>query len=342
MEENLTCQRKRAVNVYRISSLKQFDSGNSLKDQQIICQACNKRNNHILVTEFEVVETGADKEREQFTKVLEYCKDPINKIDVVVIKSIDRFTRGGYVVYDRLKTELAKAGVELLDAYGYIQQPKNTLEHLGTSYEWSFYSPSEQAEMMQSAQSQQERRDILTRLIGAEIIYTRSGYGIRQAPPGYFNQKIETKDGKRVIRKPHPQEAHWFIKMFELRAECVLSDKEIVEKINDLGYQSRQRFRRDESKQRRIIGRLTPKKLTVKQFQRYISNPVYAGVICEKMTAYKPVQARFEGLVSIELFNQANRGKIFIVKTESELKILYNQKPYPDIQRKTHTNVPLW
>ena len=56
--------------------------------------------------------------------------------------------------------------------------------------------------------------------------------------------------------------------------------------------------------------------LTVKQFQRMISNPIYAGVNTEKWTGGKPVQCAFGGLVSIEQFNRANKGKKLITKDE--------------------------
>ena len=65
-----------------------------------------------------------------------------------------------------------------------------------------------------------------------------------------MNVKIKTEMGKRVIRIPNPSEAKWFIKMFELRAEGVLSDKEIVQKINEMGFKTQQRHRRDKRTKR--------------------------------------------------------------------------------------------
>jgi len=82
-------------------------------------------------------------------------------------------------------------------------------------------------------------RDIMTRMIGAEIRYVRMGYRVRQAPFGYQNKKVETPHGKRVILKPHPQESRWVIRMFELRLQGNLNDKEIVETINNLGFKTR-------------------------------------------------------------------------------------------------------
>lgn len=103
-------RRKNTVNTYRVSSNKQFLVGNSLEEQQTICKAVNERENHNVVKEFKLVETGADKDREDFEEVLEFCKDPKNKVEVLVIKSVDRFTRGGDVVYGLLKSQLAEGG----------------------------------------------------------------------------------------------------------------------------------------------------------------------------------------------------------------------------------------
>lgn len=43
--------------------------------------------------------------------------------------------------------------------------------------------------------------------------------------------------------------------------------------------------------------------------QLYVKNPLYAGIICEKWTKNIPIKAQFKGLVSIELWNKANRGE---------------------------------
>jgi DNA invertase Pin-like site-specific DNA recombinase len=335
--DNLTCQRLRVINLYRVSSEKQFELGNSIEDQKNICRRFNKIKEHILVKEFELVESGAKEDREKFTQVLNFCKDPKNKINALVVKRIDRLTRQGVMVYSQIKADLAKHGIELLDTEGYIQPYKNTLEDLGLSYPWSIYSPSEQSEIAQSSMSKEEHRNILTRLIRAEARYTRAGYAIRQAPPGFVNAKIETDMGRRTIRLPDPKEARWFITMFKLRAEGVLSDKEIVDKLNSQGYKSRRRYRRDKTT-KRVIGYIDGKPLTVKQLQRYITKPIYAGYICELWTRKQPVKAKFIGLVDVETFNKANRGKVMLVEDENGCKIFYNQKPYQVIQKKTRYN----
>ena len=68
-------------------------------------------------------------------KAINFCKDPKNDIQLFIVKSIDRLTRGGGSPYDQLKLQLENCNVSLVDIYGIISSQKvNTLEHLGLKY----------------------------------------------------------------------------------------------------------------------------------------------------------------------------------------------------------------
>jgi hypothetical protein len=54
---------------------------------------------------------------------------------------------------------------------------------------------------------------------------------------------------------------------------------------------------------------------------------VYTGITCEKWTEYKPIRLKFEGIISIDLFNRANKGKFVIHDSDGELKFLVNKDP---------------
>ena len=62
-------------------------------------------------------------------------------------------------------------------------------------------------------------RDIMSRMIGADIRYTQLGYWMRQPPYGFRSVKIDTKNGKRIILKPDKSEAKYIL---EHRAELLL------------------------------------------------------------------------------------------------------------------------
>jgi len=68
--------------------------------------------------------------------------------------------------------QLDNSHVQLVDIYGIIgTQQVNTLEHLGVSFKWSVYSPTKKSEMLEAERAKDEMRDIMSRMIGAEIRY---------------------------------------------------------------------------------------------------------------------------------------------------------------------------
>ena len=294
-----------AIGAVRVSSTKQGLQGDSPEDQKVqIDRRKDQLSSYLgqkikIIQWFEFVESASGElEMQPVLKALEYCKNPKNKIKYFFIKSIDRGTRGGATIYGKLKSMFLRYGVQFVDVYGVIgTQTVNTLEHLKIKYDWSEFIPTWISELLEAERAKGEVRDILTRLIGAEIRYVRMGYRVRQAPPGYMNEKIDTIDGKRVILKPHPVEGNWFIRMYELRAQGTLNDIYIVEAINKLGYKSRRYKIHDPNNKKLITGYGGESPLTVKQFQRYITNQIYAGINAEKWLDGKLIKTRFEGLV---------------------------------------------
>ena len=271
---------------------------------------------------------SASKEQQPIQEAIDYCKNPDNKINLFIIKSIDRFTRGGSDIYNPLKSQLDVIGVSLVDIYGVISGQKiNTLEHLGTTYDWSVYSPTKKAEILEAERAKDEIRDIMSRMIGAQVRYARMGYWVRRAPYGFVEDKVETEHGKRCMLKPHPEEAKMIRKMFELRIQGTFTDNEIIEEINRLGYRSRIDLIRDKNNRAKVIKQKGGKHLDIKGFSRMIENPTYAGINFEKWLQGKVIKMRFPGLITIEEFNKANRGKITIKEKDNEVTIEHRTPP---------------
>lgn len=320
---------KNAVAAIRVSTTKQGTDSDSPEAQkeQIERYAENKG---IVIKKFFLFLESASKEQQPMQEAVDYCKDPKNGVDLFIIKSIDRFTRGGSLSYDLLKTQLDQCGVPLVDTYGVISNEQiNTLAHLGQEYKWSKYSPSRKSEMLEAERSKDEVRDILSRVIGAEIRYTQMGYWMRRAPYGLVSEKVETQHGKRMILKPHPDEAQYIVKLFELRASGQFSDKEIAKKLNDMGYRGRPQLRRAKDDKTRVIGQTKPFLLDEKRLWKMVRNPIYAGVNVEKWTQGQPVKCMFDGLVSIDLFNRANKGKRTIIEMPNN-KIVITDNVAPE------------
>ncbi len=316
-----------AVGAIRVSSFKQGVNGDSPEDQRRqIEQYATARN--IRISKFFVFLESASKDQQPMQGVVNYCKDPRNNIQQFIIKSIDRFTRGGSEFYSILKNQLDDAEVSLVDIYGIIGGQKiNTLEHLGISYKWSVYSPTKKSEILEAERAKDEVRDIQTRMIGAQIRYARMGYWVRRPLYGFTNTHIETKEGKRCILQPLKSETSFVIKMFELRAQKTLDDWQIIDRLNTLGFKTRERYVRDKNDRTKIIRTIGGDPLTLKTMWGMIENPVYAGINPEKWTQGQPVRCQFDGLVSVDIWNAANRGKFVISEDEDGVHIAKRKTP---------------
>lgn len=316
-----------AVGAIRVSSLKQGMNGDSPEDQQRqIEQYAASRG--VVISKFFVFLESASKDQQPMQEVVNYCKNKKNNVQQVIIKSIDRFTRGGSEFYNTLKNQLDDAEVSLVDIYGIIGGQKvNTLEHLGVEYKWSVYSPTKKSEILEAERAKDEVRDIQTRMIGAQIRYARMGYWVRRPIYGFTSEHIETRDGKRSVLRPHETEAPFVIKLFELRARGTLDDRQIVERLNTLGFTTRKRYVRDKEDRTKIVRTIGGDPLSLKTMWGMIENPVYAGINPEKWTQGQPVRCQFDGLVSIELWNAANHGKHTITEDEDGIHITRRKVP---------------
>jgi site-specific DNA recombinase len=327
----------------RVSTSKQSQYGESMEDQELIGRRIAESKNAIVLPNNQIwLESfsGRKNKRPVFEDILSYIKDNPGKVQYYIFSVIDRFTRAGAFEYARMKQELAELGVEMIDSRGVIQPPQNTLEHLGVKYDWSVTRPSEINEITTATKAQQEVTDILTRMIGAEIRLMRQGYQVGSPDDGYQNEKIFIDGKKKTIQVPNPERAKYFIRMFELRASGLYDDPEIVDKLNAEGFKTKVRIRWNQN-HTKAIGSTGGLPLSVKQLQRVIIKPIYAGVICETWTSHLPVRAQYKGLVSIETFNKATRGKVFIKEnTDDTLEILYNYNP--NRTKRKNKNNPLF
>ena len=170
-----------AVGTLRVSSTKQGLQGDSHEQQkeQLVRRAeqlglaIGKK---VKIKEwFKFTESASGiLEMQPMNEAINYCLNPKNNITYFFFKSIDRMTRGGSVIYSQLKAKLAKAGIQCVDVYGIVgYKETNTLDHLGIQYDWSVFSPTGISEILEAERSKGEVRDILTRMIGAEINYVR-------------------------------------------------------------------------------------------------------------------------------------------------------------------------
>ena len=319
---------KLAVCLLRVSSDRQLQEGQGIEVQKRTNDYFAERNSFYIVRYFTEHYSGRKANRYVLEEVIEYIEQSNGEISALIVSQIDRFTRAGADVYLFLQKRLRALGVELLDASGVIQQPQNTLEALGFEYEWSVRSPSRLTETILAEQANAEATQILTRCIGGQIETAKSGYQYKSPEFGYENAQTVTPDGrKRKVMVRKEPEAGWIEAMFRLRAEGVLSDEEICERVNAMGYKSRT-FRRYDSVTREVIGIGGGVPLTTKQMHLHIRRTVYCGIRVGKWTHNKPIWLPHEvpRLVSLDTFNRANRGAIVIKVVGDEIILNKNAR----------------
>lgn len=127
------------------------------------------------------------------------------------------------------------------------------------------------------------------------------------------------------------------IMMYEMRAKRI-PDKEIIDKLTKLGCRTRVRYKRDKTDHTKIIQKQGGGPLTVKGINKLLCNPIYAGINAEKWTGDKPMRCAFDGLISVELFNKANKGKYYITKKESGEIQISVKAPKPHLIEKGRRN----
>ncbi len=315
----------------RVSDPQQLKGG-SLDNQEAIGRLVSTKLGATVRRVFRKPHSATTTEREDFQEILDYIKSSKFPIHYYIVKSLDRLTREGYPEYLRLKKELSKLNVRIVDGDGIIQPEQNSLAHLGDFiYKWNIYSPSEAGEMLETYKGKAEARDILTRLIGAEIRLVQTGYSVRRPPDGLENKTVFVGTKEYTARAEDVERAKYFREMFELRAQG-MDDKDIVAKVNAMGFRTKEfrQWDRSDKENPVIVGKRGGKLLTVKQLQRFVQCTEYAGVTCEKWTNHKPIKMQeFSGIVSIEKFNLANRGKKFIKENpDGSLQIIYNYEKF--------------
>lgn len=311
----------------RVSSKKQ-SFGSSLDDQQAKAKQLAISKYGYLPNElktFKEVYTGSLSDRPAFQDMMTFASRNARNIRHVFVFDIDRLSRSGVSFYEKAKQRLVDLEIELVDVAGIIQPSRNVLEGIGgefgkdKAYSWSVYSPSEGNEVIRAQQAKDEVRKIMLRTIPREIENTREGYESRQAPYGFENVKILIPaTGKRkTTRRIVEEEAKYVRAIFELTAQGQNTDQ-ICKKLNSEGFRTRT-FHRWDKYHESIQGQGGGKPLTTRRVREFIQRVGYAGFKCEEWTWGHLVKAKHPAIVPVSLWNEANRGKWKIVKSQQNI-----------------------
>ncbi len=313
----------------RVSTPEQLTSGDSLTHQDKVTKNEAIRRGINPTNFYGDTISGSSITRDGYDQMffdLKKANSKIQTIFYVIIKCIDRYTRGGAEFYIMMTNDLKKLNVQLIDVAGIIQEEKNSLEDKGFTYEWSKYRPSETAELIEAQKGKGEKRDILTRTIGAQISLTQKGFRMGSPLDG-MRSETQLTDGKnRIVFVRKDGFVHFIEKIFEMRASGVNSDLEIISTLNAMGYKSPIRNRWSKNREKHL-GQTGGGPLDLKRLEKIYSKVGYCGILLHKWNKYLPINGQIEKIISIEVYNKANKGKRFIVENSDgtyEIKTNYN------------------
>ena len=287
---------KKAIIYCRVSTKKQ-EKWVSLESQEEYCRNFCQNNNWQVIWVFKEAYSWKTT-RPILEEAMNNAKQ--NNVDYFVIFDIDRFSREGFSVYEKIKRDLEKSQIYLRDSKNIIKEAwyiyKNDLVDM-TKYNWNRDDSWEIAEVFVTTYAKTEWNKILQRTIPPAIQLEQQWYQVRWPKYWFKNKKIKINWNKKAtIQVPEEPYYSWLIEIFESRAKWILSDKEIVDILNSKGAHKKN---------------WNP--LDVRFILSTIQNPIYAWVLITEWTWHNPIATAYP-MLPIELFNQANRGKVFITK----------------------------
>lgn len=244
----------RALIYLRVSTDRQAQKGISLPTQEERCLACAQSAGYDVDSKTDIYieggETGTNMDRPMLMDFLDRCKED-KSVRAVVIYDISRLARNR-IDFALIKVPLRKAGIKLLSATEPIDEtPEGQMVEGLLSTVAEFFS----------AQSGRKVKANMRRK-------AETGGWPNLAPYGYRNRRDKFADGSiRAWIEPHPEEARWVKRAFELFSSGGYSVKMLASILNREGFPTR-RFRNRKS---RLLHR--------SQLERLLRNRIYIGVI---------------------------------------------------------------
>ena len=249
-----------AIIYTRVSTKEQAETNLSLETQKRHCIECAKKK-QLIVHEFfgGTYESAKTDERKEFQRMMEYVKKHKNKISYIIVYSIDRFSRSGANSIF-ISEQLKKQGIHILS----VTQEMETTTPSG-KFQQSMY-------FMFSQLDNDMRRD---KTVAGMREMLRQGYWATKAPIGYSHVVGVSRDKRIVINET----GKLIGKAFKWKADENISNVEIVNRLNKLGFKTNKQ-------------RLTD----------IFNNPFYCGIIVTTMLEGEVIKGKHPKLVSDEVF----------------------------------------
>ena len=267
-----------AVIYIRVSTQEQVENL-SLELQESRCrELCQKKGWSVLRVFREEGQSAKTTRRDEFQRMLRFCKDPKSAVGRIVVYDLSRFARN---MLDQLFTEkeLKDVGIRLESVREPTEDTALGRLHRNTLAAYNQYDNDNRSE----------------RTVAGMTQAAKVGRFPFKAPIGYIN--VSQHRGHNLI--PDPKTAPLIRKAFELFATGLQSKAEVLKQLNMLGLTTRKGL-----------------PMSAQTFQKLLVNPIYAGWVAIPKWGMK-CQGSFEPIVGQHLFDTVQdvlQGRTVVAK----------------------------
>ena len=279
---------KNAIIYTRVSSKEQTENM-SLDVQRKGCENFALKNKLIIKDTFGgTYESAQTDERNEFKRMVNFAKNSKEGISYIIVYSLERFSRTGENAI-WLSRQLRELGITILS----VTQPIDTSNPSGVLQQNILFLFSQYDNDLRRQKCVDGMREKLLR-----------GEWVGVAPKGYsYDHSSNSREQKIVINA----DGRYVMKIFELKAFDKLSNTQICEVINKMGF-----------------------KITMQRLCEMLRNPFYCGLISHNLLNGQVAKGKHPPIISEEIFLQANE----LMKKNA--KNFHGYK-----QNKTEDNLPL-
>ncbi|RYZ68486.1 MAG: hypothetical protein EOP09_09405, partial [Proteobacteria bacterium] len=254
-----------AVIYTRVSSQEQAENNSSLEIQAKLCAEFAKRKGLVVKESFGgTYESAKTDGRKEFQRMLSYARK--NKdISSILVYNFDRFSRTGPAAA-QLSIELRKLGIAIIS----VTQEIDSSTPSGSLQENFFHLFNHYDNQQRASRTATNTREVMLK-----------GYWPYATPMGYQNLKPKHRACEHVY--DITEEGKWLRKAFQWKAEGVLTNVEIVDRLKVRGL-----------------------KLNTSNFKWILSNPFYAGFVTGRLVNGQLIEGKHPALVELDTFLKAN------------------------------------
>lgn len=289
-------KQKKAVAYLRVSSQRQKNNESPTTQRDSIQRYANNEGIEIVKWFEDIAKSGKNAERNGLQDLLKYCLKQRGDIDHWLVYNMKRASRDNETYTTEVKLVLRRMGITIRSA---------TEPAVDNTKEGRFMETL----LVALGQLDNEGKAEVT----VDNMRSLANQGYWQHPPvvGYSIHKIPNALGKlRPTLKPNAM-APKVTQVLERFSQGDITKAELTRYAAEIGLRSRYE-----------------KKLSEDSINRLLKNPVYAGFVSDKFTAYENVDGQHEALITPDTYEQ-NQSILYPKNSRKDEIHLQKNKAYP-------------